>query len=144
MRPLAQFAVLMTLTALAPASAFPQQPPRDSMRVIMFPPPLQIDRAVVLALVRDTSVKLNDSRFARIREVADSFGFDFDVARLDHLQIMDRRYYALYKVPSDVRAGYFIIAPGHRPLILWSWVEPDSLQRRLTRYRQLAGPLVAR
>jgi hypothetical protein len=144
MQPSARFGIFLTLLALAPASAFSQQPPRDSMRMIMLPPPLQIDRAVVLALVTDSSVKPNDSRFAKIRGVADSFGFDFDVARLDHLQIMDRRYYALYTVPRDVRAGYFIIVPGHRPVILWSWVEPDSLGQRLARYRRLAGPLVAR
>jgi hypothetical protein len=60
------------------------------------------------------------------------------------LRVTDTRYQAVYSLPSDVRTGYFVIIPGHRPDLARGFVEPDSLRRRLTRYRHLAGPLVAR
>lgn len=145
MRPLCGFGIVLTLTALAPARALPQQPPPpDSMRVIIAPPAVQVRQAMVLALMGDTLPPSTAPRFATVRAVAESLGFAFLPVLTNDLRVTDSRYHAVYSLPSDVRMGYLIIIPGHRPDLVRGFVEPDSLRRRLTRYRQLAGPLVAR
>lgn len=145
MPPLTRFGVLMTLTALIPGSALPQQPPHpDSMRVIIAPPAVQVRQAMVLALMGDTLLPSTAPRFAAVRAVAESLGFTFLPVLTNDLKVTDSRYHAVYSLPSDVRTGYLIIIPGHRPDLVRGFVEPDSLRRRLTHYRQLAGPLVAR
>lgn len=143
MRPYAALTVILTLAALRPVSAPAQQPPLDSLRMMRFLVPIQVDRAMVLAVVADSLNPL-DQRFSGPRAVAESLGFNFDMAFAQDLRIVDRRYHAVYSIPSTLRQGYVIIVPGHRPDLLWSWVEPDSLRRRLMRYRLFAGPLVAR
>lgn len=144
MRPLASSAVLISFALLAPASALPQQPPTiDSTRIIMAPPGVQVRQPMVLALVKD-SLNPADRRFIPARMAAESLGFDFLPVLIGMLQVVDSRYHAIYSLPSDVTSGYLIIIPGHRPDIVRGYVEPDSLRRRIARYRQLAGPLVVK
>lgn len=116
MRPLSRFGVLMTLTALAPASALPQQPPpSDSMRVFIAPPAVQVRQAMVLALMGDSLLLPTAPRFEVARAVAESLGFAFLPVLTNDLRVTDSRYHAVYSLPSDVRTGYLIIIPGHRP-----------------------------
>lgn len=144
MRPLTGLRVLLICSSLLPSTALPQRPPaRDSTRAILAPPAVQVRQAIVLALVTDSLNPL-DPRFRPARAMADSLGFDFDLVLVNHLTVVDRRYNAVYTLPSDVRSGYFIIVPGHRPDVIREYVAPDSLRHRLERYRRFAGPLVAK
>lgn len=144
MRPLTGLGVLVICNAFLPERALPQRPPTlDSAHVILAPPPVQVRQAIVLALVEDSLNPL-DPRFRPARAAANSLGFDFDLALVKDLTVVDRRYGAIYTLPSDVRGGYFIIIPGGRPDIVRGFVTADSLKKRLARYRQFAGPLVTR
>lgn len=142
MRSHAGFGVL-AFVLLAPASMLPQQPPNlDSTKVFIAPPPMQIREATVLALMADTLLAPTAPQFAAARMAAASLGFTFTTVLIGQQQLVDIRYHAVYYLPSDVRSGYFIIIPGHRPDVVRGFVELDSLRKRLARYRQLAGPLV--
>lgn len=144
MRPHTGFGVL-AFVLLAPASVLPQQPPNnDTTKVFIAPPPMQIREATVLALMADTLLPPMAQQFAAVRMVAESLGFTFTTVLIGQRQLVDIRYHAVYYLPSDVRSGFFIIIPGHRPDIVRGFVEPDSLRKRLTRYRALSGPLGVR
>jgi len=95
-------------------------------------------------MLTDNTLFPDSGRSASARDVAGSLGFTFKAVSSEHLQVVDSRYHAVYSLPSDVASGYLIIIPGRRPDLVRGYVEPDSLRRRIVRYRQLAGPLVSR
>lgn len=143
MRPHTGFGVL-ALVLLAPASASAQQPPHiDSTHIILTPPAVQVREPMVLALIEDSLTPTTAALLGAARMVAESLGFTLIPVSIGQLHVVDSRYHAIYSLPSDVLGGYFIIIPGHRPDVVRGFVAPDSLRRRLARYRQLAGPLVA-
>jgi hypothetical protein len=142
MRPHAGFAVL-AFVLLAPASALAQRPPHvDSTRIILAPPAVQVREPMVLALIEDSLTPTTAALLSPARMVAESLGFTLRPVLIGQLRVVDSRYHAIYSLPSDVLGGYFIIIPGHRPDVVRGFVAPDSLRKRLARYRQLAGPLV--
>jgi hypothetical protein len=144
MRPHAGFGVL-TFVLLAPASALAQHPPQvDSTRIILAPPAVQVREPMVLALIEDSLTATTAALLRPARMVAESLGFTMLPVSIGELRVVDSRYHAIYSLPSDVLGGYLIIIPGHRPDVVRGFVEADSLRKRLTRYRQLAGPLVTR
>jgi hypothetical protein len=142
MRPHAGFGVL-TFVLLAPASALAQHPPQaDSTRIILAPPAVQVREPMVLALIEDSLTPTTVALLRPARMVAESLGFTFMPVLSGGLRVVDSRYHAIYSLPSDVLGGYFILIPGRRPDVVRGFVEPDSLRKRLARYRQLTGPLV--
>jgi hypothetical protein len=144
MRPHAGFAVF-AFVLLAPAKAFAQQPPHvDSTRIILAPPAVQVREPMVLALIQDSLTSTTAALLRPARVVAGSLGFTMQPVLIGQLRVVDSRYHAIYSLPSDVLGGYFIIIPGHRPDVVRGFVEPDSLRKRLTRYRALSGPLGVR
>jgi hypothetical protein len=144
MRPLAGFTVF-ALVLLAPTSALAQQPPHpDSTRIILAPPAVQVREPMVLVLIQDSLTPTTAALLRPARMAAESLGFTLRPVLIGELRVVDSRYHAIYSVPSDVVGGYFIIIPGHRPDIVRGFVEPDSLRRRLARYRALTGSLGVR
>ena len=144
MRPHARTA-LFALALLAPATSFAQQPPHvDSTRIILAPPAVQVREPMVLALIKDSLTSTTAALLAPARMVAESLGFTMLPVLIGELRVVDSRYHAIYSLPSDILGGYFILIPGHHPDVVRGFVESDSLRKRLTRYRALAGPLGVR
>ncbi len=141
MRPHTGFSVL-ALVLLAPASALAQQPPHvDSTRILLTAPAVQVREPMVLVLIQDSLTPTTAALLTPARLVAEDLGFTMLPVLIGQLRVVDSRYHAIYSLPSDVLGGYFIIIPGHRPDVVRGFVEPDSLRKRLTRYRALSGPL---
>ncbi|HET9708979.1 MAG TPA: hypothetical protein VFP39_11820 [Gemmatimonadales bacterium] len=137
--------VLFAFVLLAPATSLAQQPLHvDSTRIILAPPAVQVREPMVLALIKDSLTSTTAALLAPARMVAESLGFTMLPVLIGDLRVVDSRYHAIYSLPSDILGGYFIIIPGHRPDVVREFVEPDSLRKRLTRYRALAGPLGVR
>ena len=144
MRPHAGLAVYAFIL-LAPASALAQQPTHvDSTHIILAPPAVQVREPMVLALIEDSLTPTTAALLRPARMVAESLGFTMLPVLIGELRVVDSRYHAIYSLPSDVLGGYFIIIPGHRPDVVRGFVEPDSLRKRLTRYRVLSGALGVR
>ena len=141
MRPPTGFGVL-AFVLLAPASALAQQPPHlDSTRIILAPPAVQVREPMVLALIQDSLTPTTAALLWPARMVAESLGFKMLPVLIGELRVVDSRYHAIYSLPSDVLGGFFIIIPGRRPDVVRGFVEPDSLRKRLTRYRAITGSL---
>lgn len=136
---------LLAFVLLTAASVLAQQPPHvDSTRIIVAPPAVQVREPTVLVLIEDSLTSTTAALLGPARMVAESLGFTMLPVMIGELRVVDSRYHAIYSLPRDVLGGYFIIIPGHRPDVVRGFVEPDSLRKRLTRYRALAGPLGVR
>jgi hypothetical protein len=107
----------------------------------MVAPAVRVRDAMVFGLVPDSTARQTDPRFTASRAVAESLGFGFSVVSIAGLRVVDARYQAVYSLPEDVRDGYFIIVPGHRPDLVRGHVAADSLRRRISHYLGLTGPL---
>ncbi len=143
MRPHAGFGAL-AVVLVAPASTLAQQPPHLDSMTFLAPPAVQVREPMVLVLMQDSLTPTMTAMLRPARMVAESFGFTMRPVLIGALRVVDSRYHAIYTLPSDVLGGFFIIIPGRRPDLVRGFVEPDSLRKRLQRYRQLAGPLVIR
>ena len=131
------------------------QPLLDSLSDQAPPAEWTIRGPTVIALVGLTSPRDSTTVFAEARLAVERLGYEFVVKAVrwrrstsrvtlsfDGFRVVDPRG-GVYLVPSDLTAGYLVIAPGRRPRLVRGYVTTERLMREILDYerpnRELIG-----